>query len=289
MSLADAAIKLDPKYADAYARKAMFMNWYASTFASDARELFKMRDEAAETARVALRLAPKSSDAHLALAEIHRIFLELGPAIREYRRALELAPGNSAALGNYAIVAGALGNSAEAERLADQTIRLDPLNGNSYFTRFRVLLAARRYEEAVTFSQELERTKPHLFNWPEGVAYAFILQNRLNDAVPYMHKADPDSYNRMVNQAVILARTGKRSQIAPIIERMHQLYGDAASYQYGQIYAQAGDKDRAFAALDRAWQIRDSGLLRIKSDEFMNPLRSDPRYPTLLKKLNFPN
>jgi len=70
---------------------------------------------------------------------------------------------------------------------------------------------------------------------------------------------------------------------------MRQLYGDAASYQYAQVYAQAGDKDRAFAALDRALEIRDSGLLRVKTDPYIAPLRGDPRYSALLRKLNFPS
>ena len=49
-----------------------------------------------------------------------------------------------------------------------------------------------------------------------------------------------------------------------------------------------GDKDRAFAALDRAWQIRDSGLLRLKGDPYMDPLRGDPRFAALMKKLDYP-
>jgi hypothetical protein len=104
-----------------------------------------------------------------------------------------------------------------------------------------------------------------------------------------MQKTPADHYNRLVNEAAILARTGRRNEIAPIVDRLRQLYGDAASYQYGQIYAQSGDKARAFAALDRAWEIRDAGLARVKTDSYVEPLRSDPRYAALLKKLNFPD
>jgi len=285
---ADAAIRLDPKYADALAHKALFTNGYASTFASDVPELFRMRAEAMKTAKVALRLAPDLASGHRALAEIHRVLLELGPAIREYRRALELAPGDSGTLGDYAFVVGALGNGGEAVRLSDQAISLDPLNVNSYFTRFFVLMTAGRSEEAVKFSQEIERSKPHLFNWPEGVAYALIVQNKIAEAESYQEKAPPDHYNRLVNASVILARTGRSDDISAVVGRMRKLYGDAASFQYGQIYAQSGDKDRAFVALDRALEIRDSGLVRVKTDPYMEPLRSDPRYQILLKKLNFP-
>ena len=288
ISLADAAIRLDPEYADAYAHKALFTNWYASTYSRDVPELFRMRNDAMRTAEVALRIAPNLASGHRALAEIQRTRLELGPAIREYRRALELAPGDPGTLSDYSFVIGALGNGGEALRLADQAISLDPLNINSYITRFLALLADREFDEALRFTREIEQTKPHLFAWPELTAYALIAQNKLGEAEPYLQKAPADSYNRLVNQAVIFARTGRRDQVPAIVAKIHQLYGDAASYQYGQVYAQTGDKDQAFAALNRAWEIRDSGLVRIKTDPYIDPLRSDPRYPMLLKKMNFP-
>ena len=288
MSLADAATKLDPRYADAYAHKALFTNWYASTYASDVPELFRMRSEAMQTAKVALRLAPNLASGHRALAEIHRVLLDLGPALREYRRALELAPGHAGTISDYSILLGVLGNEGEARRLSDQAINLDPLNPDPYFSRFMVLISARRYDEVVRFGKELERTKPHLLGWPEGIGYALILQNKLDEAEHYLQMAPPDSYNRLVNEAVILARTGRRDQVPPIIAKLRQLYQDAASYQYAQIYAQSGEKDRAFAALDRASEIRDSGLLRVRTDPYLDPLRSDPRYAALLNKLNYP-
>ena len=288
MSLADAAIKLDPKYAEAYAHKAIFINWYASTYAKDVPELIQMRTDAMEIAKVALRLAPNLATGHRALAEIYRVRLDLGPALREFRRALELAPGDPGTLSDFSFMMGALGKGAEAIRLADQVIELDPLNINSYVTRYMALVASRRYDEAVSFSQDLERTRPHLFNWPEGVAWLLIAQNKLAEAEPYLRKAPADNYNRLVNEAVIFARTGNGNEVPAIIARLRQLYGDAASYQYAQIYAQAGDKDRAFAALGRAWEIRDSGLLKINIDPYMEPLRSDPRYRLLVDKMNFP-
>ncbi len=288
ISLADAAIKLDPKYADAYANKALFTNWYASTYSDGLPELVRLRSDAMETAKVALRLAPKLANAHHALAEIYRVVLDVGPAIREYKIALQLAPASPAVLSDYAFILGALGNSTESIRLSDQAINLDPLSVNAYFVHFSALLAAHQFNEAVEFSQKLERTRPYLFNWPEIVATALVAQGKLAEAQAYLKRAPTDNYNRLVNEAVILARTGKSKEVPAVIEKMRQSYGDAASYQYAEVYAQLGDKDRAFAALDRAWVIRDSGLLRVERDTYIDPLRSDPRYAALLRKMNFP-
>ena len=288
ISLADAAIRIDPNYAEAYARKALFTTWYASTYANDVAQLVTMRNEGLAIAKKALQLAPNLVTAHRALAENNRVALNLGAATSEYRRALELAPGDASVTSDYAYFSAELGHSADGLRLSARSIKLDPLNINTYFGRYLVLISTHRYAEVVSFSQELERTRPHLFNWPEGVAYALILQNKLAEAERYQQMAPADSYNRMVNEAAILARTGKSDQVPATIAKMREVYGDTASFQYGQVYAQTGDKDRAFRALDRAWEIRDSGLLRLKTDPYIEPLRSDPRYAALLQKMNFP-
>jgi hypothetical protein len=69
---------------------------------------------------------------------------------------------------------------------------------------------------------------------------------------------------------------------------MMGIYGDTANYQYAQVYAQLGEKDRAVAALDRAWAFRDNGLAWTRVDPHLNPLRGDPRYAALLAKMHFP-
>jgi hypothetical protein len=68
---------------------------------------------------------------------------------------------------------------------------------------------------------------------------------------------------------------------------MHE-YGDALSYQYAMIYAWRNDKDAAFRALERAFQVHDGGLIYLKHDRMIDNLRSDPRFAALLKKLNLP-
>jgi hypothetical protein len=115
-----------------------------------------------------------------------------------------------------------------------------------------------------------------------------ICEGKLNEAAAYQRKSPADSYNRLVNEAVILARTGRPNEVPAVVAKIRQLYGDAASFQYGQVYAQLGDRDRAFAALNRAWEIRDAGMTRLKTDPYIDPLRSDPRFADLMHRMNFP-
>jgi hypothetical protein len=60
-----------------------------------------------------------------------------------------------------------------------------------------------------------------------------------------------------------------------------------SNLSYAVIYAQLGDKEAAFAALNRAWEVRDASLLDIKVNPFLDPLRSDPRYAALVKQVGF--
>jgi TolB-like protein len=287
ISLADAAIEMDPNYADAFAHKALFQNLYAAVWASSAAELAEYRAKSMQSAKAAIRLAPNFSTAHRALAEVHRVALNIRSAEEQFRRALELAPGDAGTVRDYALFTARLGRSTEAVNLSQRALTLDPLNAASYFARFLALVSARQYSESVSFSKELERSRPHLFGWPEQVAYSLILQNKFNEAAAYLERAPADNYDRLVNEAALLSRTGGAHKVPEIIDSLRQLYGESASYQIAQIYAQLNDADRAFAALRRGWEIKDAGLLKLQSDRYMDPLRADPRFSQLLRLMNF--
>jgi hypothetical protein len=85
------------------------------------------------------------------------------------------------------------------------------------------------------------------------------------------------------------ARAGDRAAAEATLAKFQQAFSDAGSTQYGEIYGQLGDKDKAFAALERAFEIKDGGLLGLRVHPFLDPLRSDPRFTALVQKMNFPN
>jgi Flp pilus assembly protein TadD len=101
-------------------------------------------------------------------------------------------------------------------------------------------------------------------------------------------KMPPDDYLRLTGEAIAAARDGQSAEAERLIGRLRQDYGDSTAYQYAMIYAQLGDKDRAFEQLDKALALRDPGLVGLKTDAFLDPLRKDPRYSELVRKLHFP-
>jgi hypothetical protein len=65
--------------------------------------------------------------------------------------------------------------------------------------------------------------------------------------------------------------------------------GDAAAYQYATIYAQWGQRAQALQWLETALRQRDPGLVYLKTDPLLDPLRQEPRFQAVMRELKFPS
>lgn len=289
LRLLDSAIALDSNYADAYAFKAGTLVAYGNSYAQSSQALAQNRMQALQTAQAAIRLAPKSGSAHRALFSVYSSNLQMADAYAEITRARELAPGDSRILAAYALFMGqTLGRTEEGLSLIDQAIAMDPLNPGPKTNRLLLLFLARRYAETVSYGKQLLQGAPN-FERATGVADALVMLGKFDEAQTYLNQAPPDQWQTMEGLAVLQARSGDRAGAHATLAKFQKAFSDAGSTQYAEIHAQLGEKDQAFAALDRAFAIKDGGLLGIRLHPFLDPLRSDPRYPALLRKLNFPS
>ena len=289
LALLDEALKLDPNYADAYARKAVYLLRRGNAFANGAAELAYYRGQAPPFAKKALELAPKLAGAHAAIAQVHQNNFNIAAASAEYERTLQLAPGSAFWRRRYSFVAARIGDQAKALRLADEAIQLDPLDGGAYAIRVRALFDARRYEEALRFAEESRRKSPELFDDPLLLGDCLMALKRYREALQQYSLAQADSWERLTGEGLVFAKMGDRAGAQRTLQRMQQLFGDNGSYQYAEIYAQLRDKERALSWLERAWAIRDGGLISIRIDPFLDPVRGDPRFEAIVKRMNFPS
>lgn len=288
LALLDAAIALDPNYARAYALKAIVILVAANRHSRSGDELARRRAEALRNAQRAVELAPDLPLGHGALAEIYRSTLQLAAASTQYERLIQLASGDPDELRSYAGFQSAMGRHGEALRYADRALALDRLNPWSYGARARVLVDARRYRDVIESAEALKRDNPELFDFPISLGDSLLMLGRYREAKEAYATESPDDPIRLASEAVLAARTGDRNGAIAIADKLEQLYGEAASFQYAEIHASLGNTDQAFAALDRAWQIKDPGLLWMKVDPFLDPLRRDRRFPALLARIGFP-
>ncbi|HEU4809475.1 MAG TPA: TIR domain-containing protein [Sphingomicrobium sp.] len=288
IQLVSDALQLDPNYADAYSRKAVYLIRRSNAYSSGREELARYRAAAAPLARKALALAPKSARAHMAMGTIYQNDFNIGAAWSEYRLGRQLAPGDAAVLSRYSYFVSRLGDQAESLRTADKVLDLEPLDPDSYGNRVGALLDARRYQEAVDFAEETQRKSPDLFHDPLLLGHCLMMAGKLDEAKKQFELAGPDKWERLTGEALIFVRTGDSAGLQRKLQRMQELFGEAASYQYAEIYAQAGDKERALSAIEAAWAVRDAGLISILVDPLLDPIRNEPRFEAIVKRMNFP-
>ena len=87
------------------------------------------------------------------------------------------------------------------------------------------------------------------------------------------------------------ARAGRVREARECIRELKEFLAEEAVgvYEIALVYAGLGEKDLAFEFLERAYDERDKGMLWLKVDPPLDPLRSDPRFQDLLRRMNFPS
>jgi TolB-like protein len=286
LQLLDQAISLDPNYARAYAIKSFVANNLASTARTPA-DLARGRDQALQLARTALSIAPSLPIARSALAFAYGLNLQLSECLREHGIALSLAGGDPDVMRNCGWTRSSIFGNGDGLRLVDQALALDPLNWASHMAHVDVLYVARRYAEAVSYTLKLQQESPELFKFPILFGNSLLMLGRTKEAALAFGQVG-EGEARILGEALLAARTGDRDLASSKLAALRQLAGEMASYRYGQVYAQLSETDRAFAALDRAWEVRAASLINLKFDPYMDPLRSDSRYAALVKRIGFP-
>jgi hypothetical protein len=88
--------------------------------------------------------------------------------------------------------------------------------------------------------------------------------------------------------AIVYHQQGRTSEAESETAKIKESTGDAAAFQYAEIYAQWGDVPTALMWLETAYRLRDPGLAGVKTDNLLDPLRSEPRFQEIERKLKFP-
>ena len=282
------ALEIDPNYADAYARQAFIVRRLADTYSTSGEQFESGLAAAMRIANKAIGLAPRLEAGYRARAKIYESGLKLQPALSDFQRALELAPGNPGAVRDYADFISLMGNGARGVELAKQGIAADPLNPDSHGQYVFALANAGRLPEAIAESERIRRDSPELFNWPRFLGICLVEVGKLDEAAKFLAEGEQTHPGQLAAVAVLGARQNRPDVTAKAVKQLTDLYGSAVNYQLAEVHAQTGHIDQAFADLELAWQFKDPGLVFIRVDPWVKPLRNDPRYAALLRKIGFP-
>jgi serine/threonine-protein kinase len=102
-------------------------------------------------------------------------------------------------------------------------------------------------------------------------------------------ETQPDSWQSQQCLAVIYDRLGRHADAEAELAKLKAAQGDASAYQYATIYAQRGNRATAFEWLETALRLRDPGLIYVKTDPLIDPLRKEPRFQAVMRQLKFPS
>jgi serine/threonine-protein kinase len=280
------AIRLDPNYALAFAGRSRAYTAYAQEFATGAaiRESF---DKAQLDAREATRVAPELAEGHLALGYYFETGVDFPQAREAYELALTLAPGNAEVLrtsGSFLFLIGQFEQGISAARRA---VALDPLDRRAHNTLGYGLYFARRYEEAIAALSDSINVDP---NYAGTYGFRGLAHYGLADLDGARSSCEtkPDHWVTQWCLAVVYDKLGRHADAEAALAKVEAEMSDASAYQYATIYAQWGNRAKALEWLESAMRLRDPGLGYLKTDPLMDPLRMEPRFQAIERKLNFP-
>jgi serine/threonine-protein kinase len=288
IALLSQAIENDPRYADAYAMKAITLAELAAGFSDSAAEMQQGYADADRAARQALALSPNSAYGHAALAAVMAGQLNLKAADAEFRIAVAQSPGNAVILGDYGRFLGFVGHFDRALDYGKRVIAIDPLNARSYSIEMTTYFYGRHYLQCVETANRLLELAPGSVPARSMMGDALLELGKYADARAAYAKIDADDVFRLTSEGVLDERLGDHTASAAAVAKIERLYGGAASYQLAQLHAQRRETDAALAALEMGWQVKDPGLSAMRVDPFLDPIRNNPRFAAVAQKLNFP-
>jgi len=285
ISLLDRALSIDPNYAEAYGRKAFYEGVWASTWANDNVEKDQHMVNALGSARRAIAVDPHLPMGYAALALIYTNRLEIKPALEAGRRSSELPGTDGRALTNYALLLSRTGRQAEAVAIAERALTLDPLNSQAWATKSWILFNARRFRESIEAGRRALSIAPENRRARTLIGWDLIFLGQIDLARDELQSVPPDDYRRLVAEAAIAVRRDRKNEALRILGPLRARYGNTVDYQAAQIYAQLGDRNKAIDALKSGLASRDSGVAAMQVDPFLDPVRNDPEFASIAKKV----
>ncbi len=283
------AIERDPNYALAYAGLSESYLWLGFMEFISPKEVYP---KAKEAALKALEIDDTMVEAWASLASVKSYFdWDWAGAEKEFKHAVELNPNSAIPHNQYGLYLANIGRFDEAVAMTARALELDPLSarwtqslGYYYFLWGKQDEAIGQLQNAI----ELDPSFPFAY-WNLGAVY---LQKRLyEEAIPEFQKAETLSGGApffKVGLAYAYGVAGRRDEAIKVLHQLEQPSKQTyvSSLWIVWIYTCLGEIDQAFQWLDKAYKERASMLVCTPTFPWLDPLRDDPRFHDLLRRMN---
>lgn len=271
------AIAKDPKFAPAYVGLA---------FGHNLNDEFQL---AKEPARKALELDDTLASAHAALAfALTRGGWDLTTAGHEFKRALELGPNDGMVLHSYVLyLAGALGHYEEALPVMRRALELDPLSPLTNTNLGNLYSVLGQTKEAILQAKTALEIDPNFAPAHDSLGSFYLERGDYESAAAEFRKVGNafGPHYQTFSTSQVYAYEGRKAEALQLLRRLGSTK-DLSSCDVAAVYTKLGEKNLAFAFLEKAFQEHDYDLLDLRFEPRFAGLRSDPRFQDLLRRID---
>jgi len=289
------AIAADPDYAPAYSGLADCYSSLGSSASVGGLPPRQAMPEAKAAAVKALQIDGTLAEAHNSLAYVHLIYdWDLAASEKEFRRAIELDPDFTTAHHWYSHTLLVLGRTEESLAESQRALELEPLHlvinlhlGWHYYY-------SRQYDQAIEQAHKALELDPAFPQAQRFVAWAYLQKGMRQEAITSLRAALRQLGRNPTVEGDLghaLAVAGRRDEALAVLEGLRQLSSTryVSPYSVALVHAGLGDRDQAFAWLDKAYADRSDYMPYLKLEPMLDGLRSDPRFAALVRRVGLPN
>ena len=285
----DQAVTLDPNYAPAYARMANVHSEVAFMGGGgNATEEYLKAKTALEKA---LAIDDNLAEAHSYLGEIRTNFeWDFDGAERDHKRAVELNPNSAPVRQLYSLLLAFLGRSDESIAEIKTAIDLEPASALYHKTYLQNLFYAGHYDESIAEGKRTIEMDPEFLGVYDTLIGSYIMKGEDDQAFEWFQRQQEQKGvkpDEVETWKTIYAQSGWFGIYKRQLEQAKEAEknGNGKPMLLARLCTKTGNFEEAFVYLEKAFIRREQGMISLKVSPNYDPLRSDPRFDALLKRI----
>jgi TolB-like protein/Flp pilus assembly protein TadD len=240
----------------------------------------------------ALALDENNFDAYRALAGLMTWTDWDWPAAeRAWNKALALNPNDADTLAAHSHFLMHMGRRDEALKEAERAVERDPFNQKVWSFQAQVLLSARRYDEAIAAASAAQNLQPNAPVARSALQGAYFAKGMFDEAFAgqKQHFANDPELAAAMNRGFAEAGfSGSEKRLADVLAGRFGKPGGVGAIHLANLYVHAGDRERTLEWLQRAFEERDPNIPYIPAGPQWDPVRADPRFQDLVRRIGLP-